>query len=69
MPAHDSIGHGELLWDYGRTSREMGGLSKRQIFRLADEKKITRVRIGARSFIVAQSVRAYVERLAAQGHD
>jgi hypothetical protein len=56
----------QLLWDYKRTGHEMGGLSVRHVYRLADQGEITRIRIGKRSFIVAESVRDYVDRLAAR---
>jgi hypothetical protein len=56
-----------LLYDFDRTAHELGGLSTRQVYRLVDQGVITKVRIGARSFIVAASVHAYVAKLEAAG--
>jgi excisionase family DNA binding protein len=57
--------HSQLLWDYKCTGHKMGGLSVRHVYRLVDQGEITRIRIGKRSFILAESVRAYLDRLEA----
>ncbi|OBJ50202.1 hypothetical protein A9W94_28530 [Mycobacterium asiaticum] len=54
-----------LIWDYETASRKLGGLSIRHVQRLAKQGAITRVRIGSRTFFVAQSVRDYLGRLTA----
>jgi hypothetical protein len=43
--------------------RAMGGISRRQVYRLIQRGELTKVQIGTRTFVTAESIRAYVDRL------
>ena len=42
---------------------EIGGISRRQVYKLIDAGELQRVKIGARAFLVRKSIDAYIARL------
>lgn len=40
----------------------LGGISRTQLWRLKSEGELDTVRIGRRTFVTAESIRAYIER-------
>ena len=54
-----------LLWDLAETARQLGGVSERTVRRLIDAGAIARVRIGRRVLVLADSVKAHLDRAAA----
>jgi hypothetical protein len=50
------------IWN-GGVSGKLGGLGRTKIYKLIDEGELVRVNIGRRSFVTAESIEAYVDRL------
>ena len=47
------------------TMRALGGIGRTKLYELVNDGDITKVNIGSRSFITAESLEAYLERLVA----
>ena len=66
---HDDALRGALpppkaLIAIGKVSQpEIGGISRRQVYKLIDAGELQRVKIGARAFLVRESIDAYIARL------
>jgi excisionase family DNA binding protein len=52
-----------LLRTWQEAGHDLGGLSRRQVYRLIDQGELCRVKIGSRLFITRDSIEGYVERL------
>lgn len=53
-----------LLIPIGRVNQpEIGGISRRQVYKLIDAGELQRVKIGSRAFLIRQSIDAYIARL------
>ena len=53
-----------LLIPIGKVNQpEIGGISRRQVYKLIDAGELQRVKIGARTFLVRKSIDAYIARL------
>lgn len=66
---HDDASRGaptpaEALVPIGKVNQpEIGGISRRQVYKLIDAGDLQRVKIGARAFLVRKSIDAYIARL------
>lgn len=66
---HDDASRGarppaEALIAIGKVNQpEIGGISRRQVYKLIDAGELQRVKIGARAFLVRESIDAYIARL------
>lgn len=56
---------GRLLLPYAEAMAALGGISRTTLWDLVTSGQVVRVKIGARAFITAKSVAAYVDRLTA----
>lgn len=54
-----------LLVPYGETRTALGGIGRSTLHLLINDGQLTRVHIGARSFITRASIDAYIARLTA----
>lgn len=55
---------GASLVPIGRVNQpEIGGISRRQVYKLIDAGELQRVKIGTRAFLVRNSIDAYIARL------
>lgn len=54
-----------LLLDYDAARAALGGIGRTKLWDLVTQGEITRVNVGRRSFITAESLAAYVERISA----
>lgn len=52
-----------LLIPVPGTQSKLGGVSRTTVYKLVDSGELVRVNIGRRSFITAESLAAYVDRL------
>ncbi len=50
------------------TMEVLGGIGRTKLYELVNEGQITKVNIGSRSFITADSLEAYLERLVGNAH-
>lgn len=46
----------------------LGGISRTTVYELIDRGELVKVKIGARGFVTAKSIAAYVERLTEAAH-
>ncbi|WP_273491600.1 helix-turn-helix domain-containing protein [Gordonia otitidis] len=53
----------EVLVPIDSTQNRLGGIGRSTVYKLVNEGKLTKVNIGRRGFITADSIRAYVESL------
>lgn len=53
-----------LLYEFAMAGEVLGGLGRSTIYELVDAGELRRVKVGRRAFITAESVAAYVDRLA-----
>ncbi len=54
----------EALIPIGRVNQpELGRISRRKVYKLIDAGEVQRVKIGARAFLVRESIDAYIARL------
>jgi hypothetical protein len=51
---------------HNQAGRVIGGISRRQVYRLIQRGELTKVQIGTRSFVTAESIRAYVDKITAK---
>ena len=54
---------GRLLVPIPGAQKELGEISRTTVYKLVDDEELVKVNIGRRSFITAESLAAYVERL------
>lgn len=55
-----------LLHDISESGRALGGLGRTAVYELVKRGEIQLVKIGRRSFITAESIRAYVDRISGE---
>jgi hypothetical protein len=54
-----------VLVPYDEARHQLGGIGRTRFYQLIDEQKLVRVNIGRRGFVTAESIRQYVDSLAA----
>ncbi len=59
-----TISPGQLLVPIPDTCSKLGGVSRTTVYALVNEGELVKVNIGRRGFITAESLAAYVNRLA-----
>jgi excisionase family DNA binding protein len=52
-----------LIHPYPEAMALLGGIGRSTLLELIDQKKLTRVNVGRRAFITAESLREYVDSL------
>lgn len=63
---HIDIHNEQYLVSIMETRRRLGGLSRTTVYKLIENNDIEKVKIGARTMIIAESIKLYAERLARQ---
>ena len=61
----DDLHDDQLLVPINGSRHRLGGISRTTIYELIARGELTKVNIGARGFITAESIAAYVDRLKA----
>jgi excisionase family DNA binding protein len=59
-----TISPGQLLIPIPDTCSKLGGVSRTTVYELVNQGELVKVNIGRRGFITAESLAAYVDRLA-----
>jgi predicted DNA-binding transcriptional regulator AlpA len=59
-----TISPGRLLVTIQDSCSELGGISRTTLYSLVNQGELVKVSIGRRSFVTAESLAAYVDRLA-----
>jgi hypothetical protein len=57
-----------LLVSIDSTRNRLGGISRTTVYELINRGDLVKVNIGARGFVTAKSIAAYVDRLSAAAH-
>lgn len=56
----------QALLPFDKAMHNLGDIGRTKLYQLIDAGKITRVKIGARSFVTAKSLNDYVDSLTAE---
>ncbi|ORV65297.1 hypothetical protein AWC03_02820 [Mycobacterium europaeum] len=59
----EDAANGQLLVPITDTCTRLGGISRTTVYELINRSELVKVNIGARGFITAESIAAYVDRL------
>lgn len=55
-----------LLWSTTESRRQLGGVSRETLYQLLNKRELASIKLGRKRLILAESVRSYVARQAAE---